>query len=61
MKAIINFFGEVKLELSKVTWPSREEVIKLTLIVFAVSAIIGLYVGGLDYGFTRLLSLIVAN
>lgn len=61
MKAIINFFGEVKLELSKVTWPSREEVIKLTLIVFAVSAIIGLYVGGLDYAFTRLLSLIVSN
>jgi preprotein translocase subunit SecE len=61
MRAIINFFGEVKLELSKVTWPTRNEVIKLTLIVFAVSAIIGIYVGGLDYTFTRLLALIITK
>jgi preprotein translocase subunit SecE len=61
MKTIINFFGEVKIELSKVTWPSRNEVIKLTLTVFAVSAIIGLYVGGLDYSFTKLLALILTK
>jgi len=61
MKQIFNFFSEVKIELSKVTWPKRDEVIKLTLIVFAVSAIIGAYVGGLDYLFTKLLALIVTK
>jgi len=61
MRAVINFFGEVKLELSRVTWPTRNEVIKLTLIVFAVSVILGLYVGSLDYIFTRVLSLIVTK
>lgn len=61
MKGIINFFGEVRLELTRVTWPTRQEVIKLTLTVFAVSAIIGLYVGGLDYTFTRILSLILTK
>jgi preprotein translocase subunit SecE len=61
MKPIINFFGEVKAELSRVTWPTRNEVVKLTLTVFAVSVIIGLYVGGLDYSFTRLLALIVTK
>ena len=61
MRAVINFFGEVKLELSRVTWPTRAEVLKLTLIVFAVSVILGIYVGSLDYIFTRVLSLIVTK
>jgi preprotein translocase subunit SecE len=61
VKAIINFFGEVKLELSKVTWPSRNEVIKLTLTVFLVSGIIGAYVGGLDYLFTTVLAKVVTK
>ena len=61
MRAVINFFGEIKLELDRVTWPTRNETIKLTLIVFAVSVIIGVYVGGLDYNFTRILGLIVAK
>jgi preprotein translocase subunit SecE len=59
MRAISSFFGEVKVELSKVTWPTRDEVIKLTLTVFLVSGILGAYVGGLDYLFTTLLTLVV--
>jgi preprotein translocase subunit SecE len=61
MKAITNFFGEVKFELSKVTWPTRNEVIKLTLTVFVVSGILGVYVGGLDYLFTTLLTKLVTK
>jgi preprotein translocase subunit SecE len=61
VKGIIGFFGEVKSELSKVTWPTRNEVIRLTLIVFAVSAIIGVYVGSLDYVFTRVLAAVITK
>lgn len=61
MKSVVNFFNEVKIELSKVTWPTREEVIKLTLTVFLVSGILGAYVGGLDYLFTTLLAKIVTK
>lgn len=61
MKAVANFFGEVKLELSHVTWPSRDEVIKLTLTVFLVSGILGAYVGGLDYLFTTALTKIITK
>lgn len=61
MGSIVNFISEVKLELSRVTWPKRDEVIKLTLIVFAVSAIIGAYVGGLDYAFTKILSVVITK
>jgi preprotein translocase subunit SecE len=61
MKSVTGFISEVRLELSKVTWPKRDEVIKLTLIVFLVSGILGLYVGGLDYLFTKLLSAVLSK
>lgn len=47
------FLKEVKTELGKVIWPTRDEVIKLTIIVIALSVVIGLYVGGLDMVFTK--------
>jgi preprotein translocase subunit SecE len=58
---LINYFREVKIELSKVTWPKRNEVIKLTLIVFIISAIVAAYVGGLDLVFTKLLEFLVSR
>lgn len=61
MKQVTTFFSEVKLELSKVTWPKRDEVVKLTLIVVLVSGILGLYVGGLDYIFTTLLTFVISK
>ena len=61
MQAVINFFGEVRAELSRVTWPTRDEVIKLTLTVFVVSAILGAYVGGLDYLYTTILTKVLTK
>lgn len=55
MDQVIEFLKEVRLELTKVTWPNKQEVIKLTLIVLLISGIIGAYVGVLDIAFTRLL------
>lgn len=55
MNAISDYFKEVRLELKKVTWPTRDEVIRMTLIVTIFSAIVALYVGGLDLVFTKLL------
>jgi len=61
VKAAIKFLKEVRLELSKVVWPKKEEVIKLTLTVLIISAIVGLYVGALDFIFTKLLEFIVSR
>jgi preprotein translocase subunit SecE len=49
----ISFLKEVKAELAKVIWPTKQEVIKLTVIVIAVSVTLGLYIGGLDIIFTK--------
>lgn len=56
MKSVVTFFSEVKSELSKVTWPKKDEAVRLTSIVILVSVIVGLYVGGFDYLFTTLLT-----
>lgn len=53
------FFGEVREELKKVTYPSREEVIRLTVIVIMVSITVALFLAGLDYVFARLIDLLL--
>lgn len=55
----VKFLTEVKEELTKVTWPKQNEVIRLTSIVIIVSVIVGLYIGGLDFIFTKLMELLV--
>jgi preprotein translocase subunit SecE len=44
----------VLAELKKVTWPTKNETIKLTGLVIIVSAIVALYIGGLDAIFLSL-------
>ena len=48
MKRIRRYFDEVWSELKKVTWPTREQVRNLTVLVFAISLVIGLYITVLD-------------
>lgn len=50
---MMNFFSEVKLELEKVTWPKRNTVINYLGLVIAISAIVAIFVGSADYGFTK--------
>ena len=47
------FFREVRVELKKVTWPSREELQTYTIVVFALSTALTLYVFALDWAFNR--------
>lgn len=56
---MFRFLVEVKNELGKVTWPSREDTIKLTSIVIGISIGVGLYLGALDLVFTELLKILI--
>lgn len=57
----IDFLREVYIELTKVTWPGRDEVVKLTVIVIAVSVAIGIYIGGLDFVLTKLTDYLITK
>jgi preprotein translocase subunit SecE len=60
-KAIGKFFGEVKNELSKVTWPSRAESTKHTIYVIVSTVIAGLVIAGVDYVFSKGLALLIGT
>jgi preprotein translocase subunit SecE len=48
------FISSTVSELKKVTWPTRQETVNLTMVVIVVAAALGLFLGGLDYGFNWL-------
>jgi preprotein translocase subunit SecE len=57
---MFGFIKEVRNEIAKVTWPTRAETIRLTIIVIAISVVVGCYLGGLDLLFTQMLKLLVS-
>lgn len=56
---VFQFFGEVINELKKVTWPTRQETTRLTVLVITVSVAIGAALGSLDFLFSRLLNVLL--
>ncbi len=56
--AITRYYRETVGELRKVTWPTRQEAINLTVVVLIVTFGMSAFLGILDYLFTRLFALI---
>ena len=54
MHKIGEYLLVVKAEVFKINWPSREQVLRHTLIVLAVSAFVAVLLGTLDYIFGTL-------
>lgn len=54
--AIATYLKEVRLEMKKVNWPTREQTIRYTLIVIGVSLVVAIYLGGLDVLFSALIN-----
>ena len=53
------FLREVKVELKKVTWPSREQTIGSTAVVIALVMIISLFLGVFDFGISSLIRIVL--
>ena len=56
---IYRAFKNMVAELKKVTWPTRKELINVSLLVLAFMAIMGVVIGVLDAGAGALMKLIV--
>ena len=56
MSRLRRFIDEAWSELKKVSWPTRDQVRNLTVLVFAVSLVVGLYITGLDAIFTQVVA-----
>ena len=58
---IRRYFSESYSELKKVTWPTREHVRNLTVLVFIISAAFGVYIWFFDQLWTSVLRFITVN
>ena len=56
---IRNFVGEVVVELKKVSWPTRKELIDSTWIVLASSIGLGVLIGVADFALSKFLSFMI--
>ena len=55
----LEFLKDVQVELKKIIWPTRKEVVRMTILIVVVSTLVGIFIGSLDYSFTNLFSLII--
>ena len=53
------FFNEVVVELKKVSWTTRQELIDSTWIVLLSSAFLGILIGVVDFVLSKFLGLII--
>jgi len=49
MDKIFNFLKDVKLELTKVSWPTREQTVQYTLVVLGLSLFVAIFLGAWDW------------
>ena len=54
IKRIKQFFRDVKIEIKKVVYPSREELMGSTWVVIIAVFIISMYLGVIDLGLTEI-------
>ena len=55
----LQFLREVKVELKKVTWPSRKQTIGSTVVVLILAMIISLFLGVIDMGLSGMIRVIL--
>ena len=61
MSRIRRFIDEAWSELKKVTWPTREQVRNLTVLVFVISAVVGVYITVFDLIFTEVVRIVTVQ
>jgi preprotein translocase subunit SecE len=52
-QGIVNLVRELRSEIRKVVWPTRREVVNLTVVIVALSAAMGAILGGVDFIFAE--------
>ncbi len=55
MRKAIQFIKEAYIELRKVTWPSKQQVINYTMVVILISIVVAFFLGSLDMTFSSVI------
>ncbi|MBI4515079.1 MAG: preprotein translocase subunit SecE [Deltaproteobacteria bacterium] len=57
----VNFLQEVAVELRKVHWPTRKEATAATTVVLAITILMAVYLGLVDFVVSHLVHLILSR
>jgi preprotein translocase subunit SecE len=58
-KKFAKFFQEVRVEMSKVAWPTRDELFASAKVVIIISLLFALYIFIVDTGLSRIMGFIL--
>ena len=56
---LVDYIKNSIIELKKVDWPTKEHIIKHTLLVVAISLAMAAFLGIIDFALTRILQLVI--
>ena len=59
IKKVQGFFSEVRAEMQKVTWSTREELIGSTMVVLTTMLILSVFIGVVDFFMSHGLSMLL--
>jgi preprotein translocase subunit SecE len=58
-EATVRFLREVRVEMKKVTWPQRKEIMGSTVVVIVASFLVSFFLGFVDLVLQKMLGLII--
>lgn len=61
MKSLFTYLRNVRGELAHVVWPDRKQAVVHTLLIILVSALVAVYLSGLDYVFTGVVNRVITG
>ncbi len=60
-RKVQEYFRSVRAEVSRVSWPSRREIVTFTVLVIVLTLALGIYLGLVDVVLQHLLRLLVTK
>lgn len=61
MMRVRNYMTSVRTEIGRVSWPSRKEVVSLTVLIIFLAVVLGIYLGLADLIITQILRLLLRS
>ncbi len=58
---IIRYFKETVVEMKKVTWPSKQELIGSTIVTVFVTVVVSVFIFAVDQGLSTLISFVLSR
>ena len=55
------FLGQVRAEMGKVAWPSKDELISSTVVVIVTMLLLGVFIGVCDLVLSRAINLLIGG